>query len=311
MAVTFAAIAPIFLLILAGIGLRRLSLFDDGFWRGLDRMGFYVLYPVLLFTTIVRADLSALSLGALTAALAIAWVSVGVLTLALWPALRARGISRPGFSSVFQAAVRWNGFLALAVAESMFAAEGVAMVALVMAVVIIPINGTCVAVIAWFTSAKPDIGSTIKKIAVNPLIVATLLAIAARWFPFLLPGPIMDALYLVGRAALGMGLLAIGAGLKFDRSAVNGWAIVVPTALKLVVLPVMVVGLALLVGITGPELSYLALCASVPTAMNGYLLARQMGGDAEAYAVSVTVQTAIAFVSMPATLALTAQLAGA
>jgi malonate transporter len=35
-------------------------------------------------------------------------------------------------------------------------------------------------------------------------------------------------------------------------------------------------------------LTILALCAAVPTAMNGYLLARQMGGDAPLYAAVAT-----------------------
>lgn len=311
MAITFAAIAPIFLLILAGNGLRRIGMFEPPFWRGLDRMGFYVLYPVLLFTTVVRADFGGLSLGALMVVLLASWVSVGALTLALWPMLRRRGVTGPGFSSVFQAAVRWNGFIALAVAEAMFPPEGAAMVALVMAAVIIPINVACVSAIAWFTSARPDPGATLVRIATNPLIVATVLALAVRLLPTPLPGPVMDALHLVGRSALGMGLLAIGAGLRLDRKTLSGWAIAVPTALRLVVMPILVVGLAMIAGITGAQLSYLALCASVPTAMNGYVLAREMGGDAEAYAATVTVQTAIAFLSIPATLAITAQLAGA
>lgn len=311
MAITFAAIAPIFLLIFAGNGLRRLSLFEPTFWRGLDRMGYYVLYPVLLFTTIVRADFGGLTLGWLIGILLVAVMAIGALTLALWPALRARGVTRPGFSSVFQAAVRWNGFIALAVAEAMFPPEGAAMVALAMAVVIIPINVACVSVIAWFTDATPNLRGTVAKIAVNPLIVATALAIVLRLLPWPLPGPIMEALHLLGRAALGMGLLAIGAGLKVDRRTLSVWAIATPTVLKLVGLPVVMIGLAMLVGIEGPELSYLALCASVPTAMNGYVLAREMGGDAEAYAATVTVQTAIAFLSMPAVLAIVAQLGGA
>ncbi len=44
-------------------------------------------------------------------------------------------------------------------------------------------------------------------------------------------------------------------------------------------------------GVTGVQLSYLALCGAVPTAMNGYLLARQLGGDAELYAAVTTLQT--------------------
>lgn len=310
MLITFAAIAPIFLLIATGKGLRRLSLFEPTFWRGLERMGFYVLYPVLLFTTIVRADFSGISLGSIIVILCVAWVALGAVTLALWPMLRARGTSRPTYSSVFQTAIRWNGFIALAVAEQMFPPEGAAMVALVMAVLIIPINVATVAVIAWFTSATPNIGATLRKIAVNPLILAAALAVLLRLAPGPLTGPVMEALHMLGRAALGMGLLAIGAGLKVDLRSVTGLAIWAPTILKLVASPVLVIGLAMAVGIGGAELTYLALCAAVPTAMNGYVLAREMGGDAETYAVTVTLQTALAFLTIPAALAITAQLAG-
>jgi hypothetical protein len=59
----------------------------------------------------------------------------------------------------------------------------------------------------------------------------------------------------------------------------------------------------------------LALCAAVPTAMNGYILARQMGGDAPLYAAVTTVQTVASFLTIPlvmwaAGLATAAQVAG-
>ncbi len=43
--------------------------------------------------------------------------------------------------------------------------------------------------------------------------------------------------------------------------------------------------------------------------MNGYLLARQMGGDAPLYAAVATLQTAVSFITIPAVLAITTQLA--
>lgn len=310
MIATFAAITPIFLLILVGNGLKRIPIFEQAFWYGLERMGFYVLYPVLLFTTILRADFSALSLGPLMAVLLIAWVVLGVIALALWPLLRSAGVSGPSYSSAFQASIRWNGFVALAVAEALFPPDGAAIVALVMAVVIIPINVASVAVIAAFTDSKPDFRKTARAVVVNPLIIASFAAILIRFLPFGLPGPIMDTLHLVGRAALGMGLLAIGAGLRVTGSALISPATITPTVLKLMVLPILMIGFALVAGIDGPQLSYLALCASVPTAMNGYVLAREMGGDAEAYAITVTLQTAIAIVSIPIIQWLVAPIAG-
>ncbi|WP_306120980.1 AEC family transporter [Roseitalea sp. MMSF_3504] len=310
MAIIFAAISPIFLLIIAGNGLRRLPVFEPGLWRGLEQLGFYVLYPVLLFTTIVRADFSGLALGPAMLVLAIAWTLVGLAALASWPPLRARGVSRPTFSSVFQTATRWNGFIALAVAEEMFSPEGPAMVALVMAVVIIPLNVAAVTVVAWFTDSHANPMRTARKVATNPLILATAAALIVRLAPFALPGPVMEALHLVGRAALGMGLLAIGAGLKITGTGLSASSLWTPTLLKLGALPALVVGLSLALGIGSEEIAYLSLCAAVPTAMNGFVLARQMGGDAESYAATVTVQTALSFLTIPLVLAITVQLTG-
>jgi predicted permease len=112
---------------------------------------------------------------------------------------------------------------------------------------------------------------------------------------------------LIGRAALAMGLVAIGAGLKPGDLFHPRFALWLPVLLKLIVFPALLLGLAVAFGVRGPELQYLALCAAVPTAMNGYLLARQLGGDAELYAAVTTVQTAVAFFTIPAVLALTAQ----
>jgi len=211
----FAAILPIFLLIVFGQALRRLPLFTVEFWRGLDVMGFYVLYPALLFVTIVRADFSALTFDVIVIALLAAGFAIAAATLAAWPLLRdGIGLSRPSYSSIFQTTVRWNGFLAFAVAEKLFPPEGAAMVALVMAIMIIPINVESVAVVAWFTEKAPKLGAVARKIAVNPLVLAAAAALVVRSLPFTIPGPLMEMLNLVARAALGMGLMAIGAGLR-------------------------------------------------------------------------------------------------
>ncbi|MFZ2101318.1 MAG: AEC family transporter [Oricola sp.] len=306
---TFSAILPIFLLIVFGQGLRHLPLFSTEFWRGLDVMGFYVLYPALLFVTIVRADFSSLSFDVIVIALAIAGTAIALFTLAIWPMLRDRiALDRPAFSSVFQTTVRWNGFIAFAVAEKLFPPEGAAMVALVMAVVIIPINMESVAVVAWFTAKSPNLGAVLRRIAVNPLVLAATAALILRSLPFDIPGPLMEMLNLVARAALGMGLMAIGAGLRPQDALRPNAAVLLAAANKLIVFPAMVIAVAIALGLDGQQLSYLALCAAVPTAMNGYVLARQMGGDAELYAAIATIQTAVSFVSIPVILAVVAQL---
>ena len=297
----FESILPVFLLIVFGNLLKRAPVFDKTFWEGLNRLGFYVLYPVLLFVNIVKADFSTLELGRLTISVAVAWTALGLLTLATWPVLKAR-MSRATYSSVFQSSIRWNGFIALAVAEKLFPPEGVAVVALLMAVIVIPVNIVCVTVIAWFTSSEPDMRATLRKVSTNPLIIGAGLAAIIKMAGIPLPGFAFETLNLLGRAALGMGLVAIGAGLMIKDASLFRAAVAVPTAMKLFVMPLLMVLAALFFGIDGLQLQYLALCAAVPTAMNGYVLAKEMGGDAAAYAASATSMTAISFFSIPAVL---------
>ncbi|MEQ8400317.1 MAG: AEC family transporter [Roseitalea porphyridii] len=307
MLATFESTLPIFLLLVAGNVLRRLPLVDDAAWPGLEKLGFWFLYPALLFVTILNADFSGLQLDAMILALVLSIVAMGALTLALWPVLRAGGLATaPEFSSIFQTSVRWNGFMALAIAERIFPAAGIAVVALVMAAIIIPINVQSVAVVTRFADRSAPWGYVVRSVARNPLILASTAALVLRAAPFDLYGPLNQTFDLVGRAALGMGLLTIGAGLRPSEMLRPRMAVWIPVVLKLAVYPALLIGLAMLCGVTGPELRYLALCAAVPTAMNGFLLARQLGGDAELYATVTTLQTAVSFLSIPAVLTLVA-----
>ena len=241
------------------------------------------------------------------AALLCSVLAMCALTWALWPLLRHFGLVTSGqFSSVFQTAVRWNAFIALAVAQKIFPPEGMAVVALAMAVIIVPINLASVAVVTRFAHREMDWPKLGWNLLTNPLILTCFAAIGLRFAPFGLYGPITEALDLSGRAALGMGLIAIGAGLRPDDLRPS-FALVLPVVLKLIFFPLLMIAVAVSLGISGNALLYLTLCAAVPTAMNGYLLARQLGGDAELYAAVTTLQTAVSFFTIPALLALVVQ----
>lgn len=310
MPATFESILPVFLLILAGNLLRRVPTIDQGAWRGLEQLGYWFLYPSLLFVTILNADFSGLAIDAMVAALLGAVLLMCLFTCLLWPPMRAlRLVTEGQFSSVFQTAVRWNAFIALAIAQHIFPPEGMAVVALAMVVIIIPVNVASVTVVTRFAHRKSDWPQLGRNLAVNPLILPCVAALALRATPFGLYGPLNETLDLAGRAALGMGLIAIGAGLRPGDLLRPTMAMTIPVVLKLIFFPLLLIALALALGVRGNDLAYLTLCAAVPTAMNGYLLARQLGGDAELYASVTTLQTAVSFFSIPAVLAF-AQLVG-
>lgn len=311
MTAIFESILPVFLLLLSGTVLRRLPLMDAAGWAGLEQLGYWFLYPALLFLTILGADFTGVALDAMIGSLLATVLLMIGLTLAIWPLLRDSGAARASeYSSIFQTAVRWNGFIALAVAQKIYPGPGMAVVALAMAAIIIPINVASVYVVTTFADRSANWGSIARAMATNPLIIASMAAVLLRLTPFGLYEPIEETLRLVGSAALGMGLLAIGAALRVEDLIRPRLTSLVPTAIKLVLFPIAIVAVGLAFGVRGEPLSYLALCAAVPTAMNGYLLARRLGGDAELYAVTTTLQTFVSFFTIPLVLALTAQVAG-
>jgi predicted permease len=314
MSATFSAILPIFLLILVGLGLKLVRLLDEQGWRALDRLSFYLLYPVLLFVTIIKADFSGLAVDEVMVALGLPWAAIGLALLAAAPLLASSGrVARSQFSSVFQSTVRWNGFVALAVAERLYDANAVAVVALVMAALVVPINLAAIFIVVRHAETGADgrggWASTLKGMAANPIVLACLAALALRGAGIGLPEPAMTTLDLIGRGALAMGLIGIGAGLQPEAILKPRFAAWLPLMLKLAAMPAGALGVIALSGAGAEMAGVIVLCAAVPTAMNGYVVARQLGGDAPLYAAVVTLQTILSFFTIPAWLWVAARLA--
>ncbi|MBP2239352.1 putative permease [Sinorhizobium kostiense] len=299
MTVIFESIVPVFLLVLLGVWLRRSKLVDQGMWAGLEQFGYYFLFPALLFSTLAKADFTGMKADA-TAIATIGSVTVMSAALLLsWPFLRVRDVSGATFTSIFQTATRWNGFMALAIAQKLYGAVGLSLTALVMTLIIIPINFYNVAVLVWFSGRSRGLGFFFFKIVTNPLIVASAAGILLNLAGTSLYPPAMTAIDMLATASLSLGLVMVGAGLKIADALRPSTPALLAVMLKLIVMPIFMVGASALLGIRGDALLVIALGAAVPTAMNGYVLAKQMGGDAELYAAVATLQTAASFFTIP------------
>jgi hypothetical protein len=168
----FESILPIFLIVLLGAALRRANVIDQSVWPGLEILGYYVLFPTLLFLTLGRADFAGLELGtvAVVSLLAMAVMTV-LLVLTIYPLGRLRGLSDASYTSVFQTSSRWNAFIGLAIAEKISGPEGLALMALVMAVIVIPLNLINVAMLVWFSAGKRSLSDLVRRIVGNPMIL--------------------------------------------------------------------------------------------------------------------------------------------
>src|SRR6202140_5583910 len=100
MVVVIAALLPVFLLIVLGFVLKRSLLRLDTQWHGLERLTYYVLFPVLLIQTLVKADLSKVPVPGVGGAGLLAALTMSLLCLALRPLLARWAVDGPAFTSI-------------------------------------------------------------------------------------------------------------------------------------------------------------------------------------------------------------------
>lgn len=295
----FESTLPIFLLVVLGVVLKRAPLVDRSVWQGLEEIGYYVLFPSLLFLTFYRADFSGLALGSIAAGCLTTVVVLFLVLVIALPLFRARGISLPEFTTVLQTVTRWNAFVALAIGDKLFGESGLTVMALIMAIVVVPINFGNTALMVWYLSPSPNFGAFARRIWSNPLILACCAGLAMRYSGVALYPPIEQAIDLMASAALGLGMIVVGAALRIRDTVRPRLLSVLCTFGKLLAYPLVATAICWVFGVRGEALVVVALFGSVPTAMNGYLLARQLGGDAPLYATIATLQTAASFLTIP------------
>ncbi|AWM87282.1 AEC family transporter [Microvirga sp. 17 mud 1-3] len=305
MSAVLASLVPTFLIIATGWLCRATGFVDDKQWMGLERVTYVVFFPALFIDTLARADLHSVPIAGVGGSLVAAILIVSALALALRPLLERKfGVDGPSFTSVFQGATRWNTFVALAIAGSLYGERGVALIAVAVAAMVPLLNLLAISVfIRYAGRPRHSPREILRMVASNPLIWSCVVGLALNFLVPPLPKPLVGYVDLLGRSALAAGLLVVGAGFEIRRLARPGVAHAVSTVLKLLVLPLVAVGLARLSGVTGDDIAVTVIAASVPSASSAYVLARQMGGNAPLMAEILILQLLVAAVSLPVLIA--------
>src|SRR6201746_422771 len=188
MGIVLAALAPVFLLIVLGFVLKRSLMRLERRGHGLERLTYYVLFPVLLIQTLVKADLSKVPVAGVGGALLLSALLMSLLCLALRPLLARCAVDGPAFTSIFQGATRWQTYVALAVSGNLFGEVGLALASVAMVAIIPLVNVFLVAVLGHYASPERQSVRTIAVTVVrNPLIWACAVGLAVNLVHLPLP----------------------------------------------------------------------------------------------------------------------------
>ena len=287
---------PDFMLIVCGYLICRHTPLDRSVWDGAERLVYYVLFPTLLFSSILRHPLTP-GTAAPLAASGVAVVATGIV---LAYALRlVPGVDARLHASGAQTAFRFNSYVALALAERLAGTSGVAWTALLVALCV-PLCNTA----AVWPLARHGGHGFWRELAKNPLILSTGAGLVFNLFGWRLPELATTTLGRIGSAALPIGLMAVGAGLRIGALREAPVLAAALLAIRHAVLPA--VGIALAIGFALPpaQQAVVVAFAALPTASSAYVLAARLGGNGSYVAGLVTVSTLVAMPAVPVTLAL-------
>ncbi len=298
LAFAFGVTAPIFLMIVAGIVLKRIGLINHEFARLGAELAFKVALPCMLFTKLIHISFIDLPLGLLAYALAATLLVFLVLELLVAPRL-----VQADRSTFVQAAFRGNmGIVGLAFALNAFGETVLPVASVYIAVMTILFNVLALLTLNRHLAAsgaeqRPLFSVLWRRIGTNPLILAIVTALLVSAWQVPVPGVLLDAMTYLALMALPLALLCGGAAIRwreFSTSATVYWGALT----KLVLVPGAIVAGGVLFGLRGEALGVLFFMSAAPTATASYPMVRALGGNHYLAAALIALTSLLSMVSV-------------
>jgi predicted permease len=197
-----------------------------------------------------------------------------------------------------------TGFVALPVLQAIYGPRAVlpaAIATVFVAVVMFP-----VAVILLELGQRDEHGSrtppmvTAKHVVLNPMVLSTLVGMLCSILGLRMPGPVSAYLGILADALTPCALFAIGLGLSIDGLRANIGRASMLSAIKLIIMPLIVYGLSVWLGLDPLYTIAAVICAAVPTAKTVYILAGEYRCEEMMVASTVSLTTLASVVSLVA-----------
>jgi predicted permease len=270
---------PVIFVVGVGVLLGRFQKIDSG---SLSRLALYALVPCLAFDTLLTTTVKPLEFLRIAS---VYLLTVGLLALLGW--LVARNLETSKRSFIISVILGNNGNFGLPMA---FFALGKSGLELSLMVFLTSVLVTFIAGPA-ILSSRGNIMQSVAGVAKLPLVWFALLGWSLNLLHIQLPEALTKGVHLMAQATVPILLLSLGL-----HMAKSGWHMPQKTvwwavALRLVGSPLLTYLLTELLGIHGVARDVLMLSSTMPTAVNAFLLASELGGDTQMVVDTVVITT--------------------
>lgn len=257
--------------------LARWGLLSPGLNDRISRLSFNYGLPLMLFAGAAGVDYTTLGHASYLLAAVIGTLLVVALSW-VYSGWRRHPHDKRGIFC--QGAFRSNlAIMGLALAISAYGERGAQLAALSVAVMTTLYNVLAVWVLNATLEARGSAVDAIAGILRNPLIIGIACGAALAVSGLPVPEVIAPAGKFLSAFFLPVMLLCIGGAINLSELRRSGPIAWEATAWRLLVAPVLTVGIALALGVAGPPLGVLFLLCSTPAAASGYIMVVAARGD--------------------------------
>ena len=296
-------ILPVFAVIVTGWVVGYTGYLSRQLSDALIHFAYNIAMPALLIVTIAQEPGHALINWRFLAAFGGGSLLCFVLVFGIM-SIRARRVLGSRTMDGMAASMTNTGFVALPVLQAIYGPRAVlpaAIATVFVAVVMFPL-----AVILLESSQQDARGSrkpamvTVKHVVLNPLVISTLIGMLLSVLNLHMPAPVTAYLNIMADALTPCALFAIGLGLSLEGLRANIGQASLLSAVKLVIMPLIVYGLSLSLGLDPLYTIAAVICAAVPTAKTVYILAGEYHCEEMMVASTISLTTLISVISLVA-----------
>ncbi len=294
-------VGPILVMMLLGFVLRRTGVITREVSSGIDRMSFVALIPCRLFSQVYGSDLGAVADMKLMGVCLLGTAAVLVLLCLTVPRFVGPGPARGEF---IQGVYRGNAaILGMTLITNLYGDAAAAVLALPLAVMVIFYNLTAPVVLALHSGgSRPGARDVLGKVVSNPFLIGTVLGVVFNVLDLRLLRFAVKAVDSLGAAGSAVALVALGAMTEAEAFRKSGKTALAASLLRLAVIAPLMLLLGAGLGMRREYLGAIVCFFATPTAVGGYVLAKNVDGDGSLAGQILIVTTLLSAVTMFLTL---------
>ena len=294
--VSFISVVPAFGWIVAGLVVRRLLPQSAMIFRRGEKFVFYIGMPVVLCLSASQLDFTHLQASKY---LLVGTLSFSLIVVAAYLHAGWRGYSLGHRGVVSQSAFRSNlAIIGLALCASTCGPEGLVRAAMPIAVWTLLFNVIAVALLGYTHGGTSSPRAVLGGVLRNPLILGIAVGVLISVAGIPLTSGVYDAGNTFSGLVIPFALVCLGGAINLRSARESRRELVDATVWRLVISPVVAVGLCLVFGLRGIELGVIFLLLGGPAAVACHVMVAAAGGNQRLAANIVMVTTFLAPISL-------------